>query len=210
VAAIRRGKVPSSALPAVSFLKAPGYEDGHPGYSDPADEQAFVTREIDSLMRTSDWKSTVVIVNWDDSDGWYDHVYSGIANPSLSPADNLTNTTFSGPTSGRCGPNPQTKAPLAGEQGRCGFGPRLPMLVVSPYARVNHVDSDLTDQASIINFIEYNWHLPGIPGSADQVLSRLDRSEGIKFDLSGMFDFKHPQGKALILNPSTGEPERKR
>ena len=38
---------------------------------------------------------------------------------------------------------------------------------------------------------------------------RLDRSEGIKFDLAGMFDFKQPQGKKLILNPSTGEPERK-
>ena len=134
VAAIGRGKLPASALPAVSFLKAPGYEDGHPGYSDPADEQAFVTREINSLMRTPDWKNTVVIVNWDDSDGWYDHVYSGVTNPSLSPADNLTNTTFSLPTSGQCGPSPQTKAPLAGEQGRCGFGPRLPMLVISPYA----------------------------------------------------------------------------
>ena len=215
VAAIHRGRLPASALPAVSFLKAPGYEDGHPGYSDPADEQAFVTREIDSLMRTPDWHNTVVIVNWDDSDGWYDHVYSGVTNPSLSPSDNLTNTNTNTigpgqPTSGQCGPSPQTKAPLAGEQGRCGFGPRLPMLVISPYARVNHVDNDMTDQASIINFIEYNWHLPGIPGSADRVLSRLDRSEGIKFDLAGMFDFKQPQAKTLILNPSTGQPERKR
>jgi len=215
VAAIHRGRLPASALPTVSFLKAPGYEDGHPGYSDPADEQAFVTREIDSLMRTPDWQSTVVIVNWDDSDGWYDHVYSGVSNPSLSPADNLTNTNTNTigtgqPTSGQCGPSPQTQAPLAGEQGRCGFGPRLPMLVISPYARVNHVDNDLTDQASIINFIEYNWHLPGIPGSADHVLSRLDRSEGLKFDLAGMFDFKHPQAKTLILNPSTGQRERNR
>ena len=80
------------------------------------------------------------------------------------------------------------------------------MLVISPYARVNHVDSDLTDQASIINFIEYNWHLPGIPGSADQVLSKLDRSQGRAFDLAGMFDFKHPSAGELLLNPSTGEP----
>ena len=49
-----------------------------------------MTREINSLMRTPDWQSTVVIVNWDDSDGWYDHVYSGVTNPSLSPSDNLT------------------------------------------------------------------------------------------------------------------------
>jgi phospholipase C len=211
VAAIGDGELPPSALPAVSFLKAPGYEDGHPGYSDPADEQAFVAREIDSLMRTPDWHSTAVIVNWDDSDGWYDHVYSGVTNPSLSPADNLTNTNTNpigtgSPTSGQCGPKPQTKAPLAGEQGRCGFGPRIPILVISPYARVNHVDSDLADQASIINFIEYNWRLPGIPGSADQVLSKVDRSEGVPFDLAGMFDFRYPSARRLILSPVTGEP----
>ena len=213
VAAIRGGKLSPDTLPAVSFLKAPGNQDGHPGYSDPADEQAFVTKEINSLMHTSDWQSTVVIVNYDDSDGWYDHVYSGVTNPSLSPADNLTNTNTNTigtgqPTSQQCGPSPQTKAPLAGEQGRCGFGPRLPLLVISPFARVNHVDSNLTDQASILNFIEYNWHLPGIPGSADQVLSGLDRHEGIKFDLAGMFDFKHPQAQKLILNTATGQPTR--
>jgi phospholipase C len=206
VAAIGRGRLPQSALPAVSFLKAPGYQDAHPGYSDPADEQAFVTREINSLMRTPDWRSTVVIVNYDDSDGWYDHAYSGVTNPSLSPADNLTNTTFTPPTSGQCGPRPQTKAPLAGEQGRCGFGPRLPMLVISPFARENHVDHTLTDQASILNFVEYNWRLPGIPGSADQVLSGRNASHGLPFDLAGMFDFKHPQGQKLILSPVTGEP----
>ena len=158
-------------------------------------------------MRTPDWRSTAVIVNWDDSDGWYDHVYSGVINPSRSPADNLTNTTFSGPTSGQCGPSPQTKAPLAGEQGRCGFGPRLPMLVISPYARVNHVDSNLTDQASIINFVEYNWHLPGIPGSADRILSKRDRFERLPFDLAGMFQFRHPRAARVTLNPVTGQPD---
>ena len=127
--------MPASALPAVSFLKAPGYEDGHAGYSDPADEQRFVVTKINALERTPDWASTVVIVAYDDSDGWYDHVYSGVHNPSLSPADNLTDTTLSGPTSGKCGPSPQTAAPLGGEQGRCGFGPRLPLLVISPLAR---------------------------------------------------------------------------
>jgi phospholipase C len=211
VTAIGYGELPPSALPAVSFLKAPGWQDGHGAYSDPADEQAFVTREIDALMRTPDWRSTAVIVNYDDSDGWYDHVYSGVTNPSLSPADNLTNTNTNKigtgqPTSQQCGPNPQTKAPLAGEQGRCGFGPRLPMLVISPWVRANSVDHNLSDQASIINFIEYNWHLPGIPGSADQVLSSTDRSEGVPFDLAGMFDFRHPEGQRLILSPVTGQP----
>jgi phospholipase C len=43
---------------------------------------------------------------------------------------------------------------LNGEQGRCGFGPRLPMMVISPFAKSNHVDHNLSDQASIINFVE--------------------------------------------------------
>jgi phospholipase C len=54
VGAISHGFVSPDRLPAVSFLKAPGYEDGHPGYSDPLDEQRFVTNEINALERTPD------------------------------------------------------------------------------------------------------------------------------------------------------------
>jgi phospholipase C len=183
VSAITNHQLPSSALPAVSFLKAPGFQDGHAGYSDPADEQQFVTHTINEIMKSPDWQHTAVIVNYDDSDGWYDHVYSGVTNQSLSPADNLTNTTVTGATSGQCGPSPQTSTPLGGEQGRCGLGPRLPMLVISPFTPRNHVDHNRSDQSSIINLVEYNWHLPGIAGSYDQALTKTDRAEHIPFDL---------------------------
>jgi phospholipase C len=190
VAAIRDGQLPPSALPAVSLLKAPGYQDAHAAYSDPADEQQFVANEIEALKRTPDWRSTAVIIAYDDSDGWYDHQYPGIQNPSLSPADNLTNTSFdvgkSG-TSGQCGPNPQTRVPLGGEQGRCGFGPRLPLLVISPLARRDYVDHNLSSQSSILNLVEYNWRLGSIPGSADTRLARRDWFEGVPFDLAGLF-----------------------
>ena len=146
-----------------------------------------------------------MIINYDDSDGWCDHVYGGMTNPSLSPGDNLTNTSFTGTASGQCGPDPQTQAPLAGEQGRCGFGPRLPVLVISPFARRNDVEHNLSDQASIINMIEYNWGLPGIAGSADQVLAGKDASEGVRFDLGGMFRFGHPHDRKVILDPNTGQ-----
>jgi phospholipase C len=206
VSAIAKGKLPPSALPAVSFLKAPGYEDGHAAYSDPEDEQQFVAREINALERTPDWAHTAVIINYDDSDGWYDHAYSGVTNPSLSPAENLTNTTTTGPTSGQCGPSPQTTPPLGGDQGRCGFGPRLPMMVISPFARGNHVDHNLTDMASIINLVEYNWRLPAIDGSFDQVLAGRDDASGRPFDLAGMFQFRGPRARRLILDPTTGQP----
>jgi phospholipase C len=211
VEAINRREVSASTLPAVSFLKAPGYEDGHAAYSEPADEQQFITTVVNELMRSPDWKNTVVMVNYDDSDGWYDHVYSGVTNPSLSPADNLTNTSLtvsSTGTSGQCGSNPQTSAPLAGEQGRCGFGPRLPMLVISPFAKKNAVDHNLSDQSSMINFIEYNWGLAGIPGSADQLLAGTDASESIPFDLAGMFEFSGKRNGKLFLNPATGQKQK--
>ena len=209
VSAINHHQLPGSALPAVSFLKAPGFQDGHAAYSDPADEQQFVTHVINSLERSPDWSSTAVIISYDDSDGWYDHAYSGVTNPSLSLADNLTNTTFTLPSSQQCGPSPQTHAPLGGEQGRCGFGPRLPLLVISPFAGRDSVDHNLSDQSSIINLVEYNWGLPGIPGSADQVLRHTDHSEGIPFDLAGLFRLHGEHGRherRLFLDPSTGQP----
>jgi phospholipase C len=206
VSAISNGDLPPSALPAVSFLKAPGYQDGHAAYSDPADEQAFIASEINALERTPDWAHTAVVIAYDDSDGWYDHANPGVINPSLSPADNLTNTTFSGPTSGQCGPKPQITAPLGGEQGRCGFGPRQPLLVISPFATHNHVDHNLSNTASIPNLIEYNWRLPAISGSADQAQAGSNAANGLPFDLAGLFDFSGPRNQRLLLDPATGQP----
>ena len=79
--------------------------------------------------------------------------------------------------------------------GRCGYGPRLPLLVVSPFARVNFVDHSLTDQTSILRFIEDNWDL-GRTG--DQSYDELAGS------LDPMFDFDHPAAAPLILDPKTG------
>jgi hypothetical protein len=138
------------------------------------------------------------ILTYDDSDGWYDHAYSGVTNPSLSVADDLTG-------SGQCGPRPQTVAPLGSEQGRCGFGPRMPLMLISPCAAPDHVDHNLSDQSSILNFIEYNWGLPSIPGSFDQALGSTDKAEGIPFDLAGLFDFSKCNQPPLILDPDTGQ-----
>jgi len=155
VSAIHLHLLPASALPSVSFLKAPGFQDGHAAYSDPLDEQEFLVKEINALEQTDAWPSTAVIIAYDDSDGWYDHAFSGVTNPSTSVADALTGT-------GMCG----TGTPLAGQQGRCGYGPRQPFLLLSPWSKRNAVDSTLTDQSSITRFIEDNWlHGQRISGS---------------------------------------------
>ncbi len=75
----------SGNLPAVSFLKAPAYQDGHAGYSDPLDEQTFLVNTINHLQQLPTWSSTAVVICYDDSDGWYDHVMPPIVNPSNDP-----------------------------------------------------------------------------------------------------------------------------
>jgi len=178
-------------FPAVSYLKAPGYQDGHAGYSTPLDEQTFVVEVINFLEQQRDWRDTAVIINWDDSDGWYDHQLGQIVNQSQTSQDALN-----GP--GLCGRALPTLAGVTGPhaQGRCGYGPRLPLLVVAPYARHNFVDHTMTDQSSIVRFIEDNW-LGGqrIPGSFDAIAGPLNN----------MFDFNQGQDDRVILDPQTGE-----
>jgi phospholipase C len=177
-------------MPAVSFLRAPSYQQGHPGYSDPLDEQHFLIDTINRLQKLPSWRSTAVIITWDESDGWYDHVMPPIVNPSNDPGHDV----LAGP--GMCG-TPQPGAYLD----RCGYGPRIPLLVISPYSRQNFVDHDLTAQSSIIAFIEDNWGLGRI---GDQ---SLDARSGT---LDAMFDFGHPSRSPLILDPTTGQPVHNR
>ena len=172
----------SGHLPSVSFLKAPAYQDGHAGYSDPIDEQKFVVDHVNAIQKSPEWKSTAVVIAYDDSDGWYDHRFAGIVNGSKDAEQD---------DPALCGRVPATH----GYADRCGYGPRLPLLVVSPYARANHVDHTRTEQTSVLRFIEDNWALGRIgDGSFDARAASL----------SGMFDFRRPGAGRLILDPSTG------
>ena len=173
-------------LPAVSIVKAPSYEDGHAQYSNPLDEQTFLVNTLNALQESPFWDSTAVFITWDDSDGLYDHVVPPIVNSSNSSVDAL-----SGPA--QCGP----ASNLNGPPGRCGYGQRLPLLVISPFARANFVDSTLTDQTSILHFIEDNWNLGRIGGSSFDALAG---------SLLNMFDFANGGGRQLFLDPGTGEP----
>lgn len=95
---IGAGQLNPNLLPAVSFVKAPAYQDGHAFYSDPIDEQQFLVKEINALEQAPDWSSTAVVIAYDDSDGWCDHVFSGVTNPSQCVADALTGTGPCGDT----------------------------------------------------------------------------------------------------------------
>ncbi|EST36156.1 hypothetical protein M878_03370 [Streptomyces roseochromogenus subsp. oscitans DS 12.976] len=179
-AALKAGK-----LPAVSFVKAGEYQDGHAGYSDPTDEQHFLINQINAIQSSPQWKSTAVVVAYDDSDGWYDHAY-------VVPKNGSTDSTVA--SNGKATDSPACqKGPKAsgGYADRCGPGTRQPLLVISPYSKVNKVDHTLTNQASITRFIEDNWSTGQIGDHS------FDATAG---SLSGMFDFRHPNNKQVLLN----------
>ena len=125
-----------------------------------------------------------VIIAADDSDGWYDHVMPPIVNQSNTTLDFLCGDKTDGPGA------------------RCGYGPRLPLLVISPYARQNYVSHALTDQTSILRFIEDNWL-----GGERISESSFDRFAG---SLADMFDFATPVMRRLLLDPATGLPSASR
>ena len=73
--------------------------------------------------------------SYDDSDGWYDHQQGPILTQSQTSIDDLS-------APGQCGANPRRFRPPIGhaQQGRCGVGPRQPLLVISPFSKHNFVD----------------------------------------------------------------------
>ena len=128
-----------------------------------------------------------IIISYDDSDGWYDHVMP----PIVMQSNDAANDALLGPT-GLCG-TAQTGAYLD----RCGYGTRLPLLVISPYAKQNYVDGAVNDLTSITRFIEDNWSLGRL---GNQSFDALGGS------LNGLFDFKDTPraGRILLLDPNAG------
>ncbi len=188
-----RDAVKAGNYPAVSFIKLPAYQDGHAGYSDPLDEQAGTVALINFLQQQPGWKSTAVIITWDDSDGWYDHAFV----PPTSASFDLEADQLDGP--GKCGKG----RPLPGVtgrpvNGRCGPGTRLPFLVISPWAKANYVSHDRISLTSVVRFIEDNWlHGVRIGGGS------FDATAG---SLTDMFNFKSGGGNPpLWLDPVTGD-----
>lgn len=177
-------------MPAVSFIKAPTYQQGHPGLSDPLAEQTFLVKTINGIEQSKQWPHTAIILTWDDSGGFYDHVMP----PIVSPSDDPKNDALYGPTT-LCNPPPAAKIT---QNDKCGYGPRIPLLIISPYAKENFVEyTKPTDFTSILRFIEDNWDLGQIDsGSLDAYTNSLD----------SIFDFKSPPHTTpLILDPTTGE-----
>src|SRR5258708_27813210 len=126
-------------------------------------------------------------------------------NPSSCPAVDTLNgpgvcNTSNGFQQGKVGP----AAPLNGTfgqpaWGRCGYGTRMPLLVVSPFARKNFIDHTLTDQSSVLRFVEDNW----LGGERIQPGGSFDSIAG---PLNNMFDFhqRDVYPRKLFLDEASG------
>jgi phospholipase C len=194
----------SGNLPAVSFVKFDYFFTGHPSDSTPALEQQAIVNLVNQIQATPGWANTAIIITYDDSDGWYDHVLPPIVNPSNDSSNDSVCKS--------------TRTPLGSYNDRCGYGPRLPLLVLSPFAKRNYVDHALADQTSIIRFIEENWNLgtidapngttapggvapPAVPDSP-RITGSFDQLSG---SIMGLFDFADPPDLTpYVLDPISG------
>jgi phospholipase C len=152
------GQAAAPKLPDISWVKAPTFDDGHPGYSGPQFDDAFVGNLVSTLQSSRYWKDTALFVAFDETGGWWDHVappdLGGQFAAWIAGSPNLNGCQYVG-----------DGLPC----GEAGFGPRLPVLVISKFARRGYVDHHLFDTSSLVKWVESNYDLPklGVWGNRD-------------------------------------------
>ncbi|GHG38636.1 MULTISPECIES: phosphocholine-specific phospholipase C [Amycolatopsis] len=167
----------AGTLPAVSWVVAPyGYCE-HPA-ARPVDGAAYVQRMLKALWDKPDlWESTVVFINYDENDGFFDHVVPPTPPPG-TPGEYLP------------GNRPEKGEP-SGPPLPIGLGPRVPMTVVSPWSRGGWVNSQVFDHTSVLRFLE-TW-----TGVREPNISAWRRA--ICGDLTSCFDFRTPDTTIPLL-----------
>ncbi|MEU9995240.1 phosphocholine-specific phospholipase C [Streptomyces sp. NPDC050848] len=124
-----RADVAAGTLPEVSYLVPSAIDSEHPGSSSPIASASLVYKVLDALGSHPDvWRHTVLLINYDENDGFFDHVP-----PPVPPAENTDERWKGLPT---------------------GLGIRVPLLVVSPWSLGGYVCSETFDHTSVIRFLE--------------------------------------------------------
>jgi len=164
-------------LPAVSWLVAPYIMCEHPT-AGPSYGQSLTARLLEALVANPEvWAKTVFILNYDENDGFFDHVPPPI--PAVGTA--LGGSTFA--------VNAET---YRGEP--VGLGPRVPMIAVSPWSKGGWVNSQTFDHTSVLQFLEARF------GVAEPNITHWRRT--VCGDLTSVFDFGSPDAGAVSL-PAT-------
>jgi phospholipase C len=178
-----RQDVLSGSLPQVSYIVAPSTYSEHPGPSSPV-QGGWYTQEVLEAL-TADpkvWSKTVLLVMFDENDGFFDHVMPPCA-PSLN-AD--------GSAAGASTVDVSTERHTDGQV--YGPGPRVPMYIVSPWSRGGWVNSQSFDHTSIIRFLEACF------GVKEPNISAYRRA--FLGDLTSCFNFRNPNHEALPSLPA--------
>lgn len=150
-------------LPQVSWIVAPYSWSEHPS-ANPEHGAHFSNRVIETLQSNPElWKNTLLIMTFDENDGYFDHVLPPYAEPG-TPGE------YSGAT------------PL-------GYGPRVPAILVSPWTRGGWVSGETFDHTSIIQFLETWTAAIGTPARSTTI---TDWRRSISGDLTSSMDFANP------------------
>jgi phospholipase C len=190
-------------LPQVSWVVAT--EDGseHPDPSSPAQGAAYTARVLEALTANpAVWSKTALFVNFDENDGFFDHVPPP-APPSivsLAPRELAGASTVD--TTGEYheiqppGIDPARTVPLHKPY---GLGPRVPMYVISPWSKGGWVSSEVFDHTSVIRFLERRF------GVTEPNISSWRRA--VCGDLTSAFDFSDLDGRRFLDDlPDPTEP----
>ncbi len=156
-------------LPSISWVKAPELYDGHPGYSGPALDDQFVGDLYNRVKNSPYWKDTTIIVAFDETGGWWDHVAPvDLGGQFATWVDGQPNTN------GGC----QYPGVPGASCAEAGLGPRMPVLVISPYAKHGYVDHKQLDTSSLDQWVESNYNLPalGVWGDRDTQAGSLNNA----------------------------------
>ncbi|NTX80580.1 phospholipase C, phosphocholine-specific [Serratia proteamaculans] len=192
-----RNDVQQGKLPQVSWIIAPAAYSEHPGPSSPVQGGWFTQEILNALTDNPEvWSKTVLLVNYDENDGFFDHMPSPSA-PSLredgSFAGKSTVPFDSEIFQHVAPPGSQEQPPPDGRI--YGPGPRVPMLVLSPWSRGGWVNSQVFDHTSVLQFLEkrFQVHEPNISAWRRAVCG----------DLTSAFNFVDPNEETLPRLPAT-------
>ncbi|AXK52052.1 phosphocholine-specific phospholipase C [Pseudomonas protegens] len=151
-----RNDVQAGKLPQVSWIVAPAAYSEHPGPSSPVQGGWFTQEILLALTGNPEvWSKTVLLLTYDENDGFFDHM------PSPSAPSQRQDGSFAGKSTlgfdselfKHPAPPGSTQQPLP-DGGVYGPGPRVPMLVLSPWSRGGWVNSQVFDHTSVLQFLE--------------------------------------------------------
>jgi phospholipase C len=187
-----REDVASGKLAQVSWVVAPYIYSEHPEAS-PTDGAYYISLVLDALTANPEvWSKTVFILNYDENDGLFDHILPPVPpHTQEQNAEGLVSKNLIASLDDEfidMSEHPHQTHPLTdvadpGGRQPIGLGPRLPMMIVSPWTRGGWVCSEVFDHTSVLQFLEarFGVHEPNI--------SEWRRS--ICGNLTSAFDFSH-------------------